>query len=96
MSPADLRDALAELAREAGLVVRVLTGDAELEPGLAVTSGVCRLRGRWWVVLAARDPLERHIDVLAGALREHAPEIIEERYLPPALRERLERRERPR
>lgn len=90
MSPAELRDALVDLAREAGLDVRVLTGAGEVEPGLPVASGACRLRGRWWVILAAGDPLEEHVEVLARALRTHAAAFLEERFLPPAVRERLE------
>jgi len=85
-----MRDALAELAREAGIDVRVLSGPGEVEPGLPVESGLCRVRGRPWVILAPRDPVARHVEVLARALREHADEWLEGRFLPPALRERLE------
>ncbi len=90
MSPEELRDALAELAREAGMDVRVHTGAGEVEPGLPLASGVCRLRGRVWVILNARDPVEEHLEVLASAIRGHAPELLEERFLPPAVRSRLE------
>jgi hypothetical protein len=88
MEPAQLLDELATIAREAGLEVRVLSGDAggELPP----QSAVCRVRERIWVVLAESDPPERRLAVLAQALRRHAPEALEGRYLPPALRELLD------
>ena len=66
VSAAELLEALQALARELELEVRVAPG------GDATTSGVCRLRGRPWVLLAASDPLERRVAVLAGALRAHA------------------------
>jgi len=91
VTPRELRDELAALAREAGMDVRVLRGPHELEPGPPVQSGVCRVRGRLWVVLAAGDPLEEHIQILARALRTHAAAFLEDRFLPPAVRERLER-----
>lgn len=90
MTPEALRDALADLAREAEIDVRVLPGSGEVEPGLPVASGACRVRGRVWVILAARDPVEEHIEVLARALRAHAGEWLEGRFLPPAVRQRLE------
>jgi len=91
VTPGELRDELAGLAREAGMDVRVLTGPREAEAGLPVQSGVCRVRGRLWVVLAAGDPLEEQIGILAQALRTHAAAFLEDRFLPPAVRERLER-----
>jgi hypothetical protein len=91
VTPRELRDALAELAREAGLDVRVLTASAEPELGLRAASGTCRVRGRLWVVLAAADPIEEHVAVLASALQRHAGAWLEGRWLPPAVRERLER-----
>jgi hypothetical protein len=53
VNPCALRDELAELARGAGMDVRVLTGSRQVEPGLPVQSGVCRVRGVLWVMLAA-------------------------------------------
>jgi hypothetical protein len=94
VTPGELRDALAELAREAGLEVRVLTAASEPELGLRAASGTCRVSGRLWVVLAAADPIEEHVAVLAAALRTHAAAWLEGRWLPPAVRERLERTER--
>jgi hypothetical protein len=83
----ELLERLAELAREAGLEVRELRAGAEGDP--APASGVCRVRGETWILLAASDGLERRVEVLAGALKTHAGQILEGRYLPPAVRERL-------
>jgi hypothetical protein len=84
LSPLEQLEMLLVLAREVELEVRrVAAGDA-------TTSGVCRLRGRIWVMLAAGDPPERQLAVLAGALRDHRAEACEARYLPPAVRAALE------
>lgn len=90
MTTQELRDALAELAREAGMDVRVTSGAREVEPGIPIQSGVCRVRGVWWVVLAGEDPVESHVELLAGALRDHAAAWLESRYLPPAVRDALD------
>jgi hypothetical protein len=84
VTPEELLDALATLAGELDLEVRRgASGDS-------ATSGVCRLRGRVWVVLSAADPPARRIAVLAAALREHAGPACDARYLPPAVRAALE------
>lgn len=85
MEDAELLEALLELARDARLEVRVAGADADPP----VTSGACRVRGEVWVVLARADPLEHQIDALARALREHAADFLEQRYLPPVVRARL-------
>ncbi len=86
MERRELLELLLDFAREAGLEVR-------REPrGASVRSGVCRVRGAVWSVLAGADPLEEHLAVAAGALREHAGSLLEDRYLPPAVRELLEAR----
>jgi len=84
----ELLEQLIALAREAGLEVRAAQGG---EPGLPLHSGVCRVRGELWLVVVPSDPLEDRIEVVADALRTHAASFLESRYLPPALRERLER-----
>ena len=89
MSDAELLEHLGELALAAGLTVRSQRDGAGGEAGRRAESGVCRVRGEIWVVLAADDPLAQRIEVLAGALRAHAAEFLESRYLPPAVRERL-------
>jgi hypothetical protein len=86
---AELLERLCELARELGLEVRELRRGADAEPSPA--SGICRVRGETWVLLAAADDLERRIDVLARALQSHAGPRLEARYLPPAVRARLAR-----
>jgi hypothetical protein len=79
---------LVALAEEAGVAVRSVR-PAEAEP--LARSGLCRVRGRPVLVLSAADPLDARIDAVAAALRAHGGGLLEERFLPPALRERLER-----
>ena len=86
MDDGEILDRLVELAREAGIDVRVLAGRSEGAP----ESAVCRVRGALWVVLSEADLPRQRIAVLAGALREHARPVLEGRYLPPALRALLE------
>ena len=63
---------------------------AEVSPGEApLASATCRVDDREFVVLSVADPLEIQLDVLAGALRSHATALLEGRWLPPAVRERL-------
>ena len=87
MDNSDLLEALLGLAKEAGLEVRLTSQvrDNEMPP----MSGTCRVRDAVWVVLSASDPLELQLGVLANALRTHARALIESRYLPPAVRNRL-------
>jgi len=83
----EILDRLVELAQEAGIDVRVLGhGGSDVSP----ESAVVKVRGEVWVVLAAADLPEQRINVLAGALREHAGELLQGRYLPPALRDLLD------
>ena len=89
MEPAELLARLAELARAAGIEVREVSGAPGLEGGAPARSAVCRVRGAIWVVLSASDSLEERIDVVAGALGDHARTFLEGRFLPPALRARL-------
>jgi hypothetical protein len=87
MTPPELLAALAALAEETGLRVRRVPADPEGGP---LASGVCRVRGELVVVLVASDRDEERIDVLARALRSHAGPALEARWLPPAVRARLE------
>jgi hypothetical protein len=80
---------LVELAEAAGLRVRPIRGAPGVEGEPAAASGLCRVRGELWIVLASHDSLEERIDVVAGALRREASEWLQSRYLPPALRARL-------
>lgn len=82
-----LLDSLLELASDCGVRVEELPPRAPMEGLSPADSGLCRVRGRSWVMLSPTDPLERRVEVLAAALRELAAEALEGRYLPPAVRE---------
>lgn len=89
MEGQSLLDFLVELAQEAGVQVRVIPRyAAEGDP--APRSGICRIRGAPWLLLASGEPLEDRIEAAAMAVRVHARAVLEERYLPPAVRERLD------
>ena len=83
---------LTELAEEAGVGVR-LVRPGEGDP--PARSGLCRVRGRLLLLLSAADPLDARIEAVAAALRAHGGGLLEERFLPPAVRERLEGPARP-
>ena len=88
MESRQLLDALVGLAEEAGIAVRIArAGESELPP----RSGLCRVRGNLLLVLSAAEPLEARIEATAVALGTHAAALLEGRFLPPAVRERLER-----
>ena len=90
MEPSAILDVLLDLAREAGFQVRPV-GRGGLEPGESQPgSAVVKLKGDVWVMLSSVDPVAIQLDVLAGALRDHAEELIESRHLPPAVRSVLE------
>ena len=91
MESSEIMTVLLDLAQEAGLEVRNV-GASGREPGEpSPSSAVVRVRDAFWVMLSAADPVAVQLSVVAGALREHAPELIEERFLPPAVRALLER-----
>jgi len=92
MEASEMMDALLELAEEAELEVRVVGRKGGVDGETPPTSAVCRVRGAVWVVLSAADPVEVQLDVLADALRPHAAELLETRYLSPAVRRRLAHR----
>jgi len=87
VTPAEILDALAALAEETGLRVRRVPGDRGEDPRSEARSAAC---GELWVVLVASDTEEERIAVLARALRAHAGPALEARWLPPAVRARLE------
>ena len=88
MESRQLLDALVGLAEEAGITVRVTgAGESDLPP----RSGLCRVRGSLLLVLSAAEPLEARIEAAAAALGAHGGALLEGRFLPPAVRERLER-----
>jgi len=86
MEPSEIMTVLLDLAREAGLEVRSV-GSGGREPGEpAPASAVVRVRDAFWVMLSAADPVAIQLEVLAGALREHGADVVEDRFLPPAVR----------
>jgi hypothetical protein len=88
VEPRDVLSLLVGLAEEVGIPVRVArSGESELPP----RSGLCRVRGRLLLVVSAAEPVEARIEAVAAALREHGGAQLEQRFLPPAVRERLER-----
>ena len=89
MEPSEILRQLVELAEQAGISVRPL-GVSPTDP--LAGSGLCRLRGRLVLVLSAAEPLDARIEAVADALRRHGGALLEERFLPPALRERIEAR----
>lgn len=88
MIPEQELRSLVELADLAGLTIRPIPAGKGSED-VALQSGICRVKGDVWVVLAGGDPLEDQISVLAEALRTHRAEFLEGQFLPPQLRERL-------
>ncbi len=89
MSPEQIYDELLALARSAGFDVRRSSGKLARDSDLPVASGVCRVRGSIWVILSTAESLEERSDVLVEALTRHAVSLLEDRYLPPAVRARL-------
>ena len=89
MEPAALRDALVDLARDCRLSVRVLRSGPDAGAGLA--SGPALVRGAPWVVLVASDPVGAQIEALAAGLVRFARAELDGRFLPPAVREALDR-----
>lgn len=90
MEPEAVLDGLVEIAREAGVTVRVLPQAAAREGEPLPASDVCRIRGAPWLLLAAGESLEDRIAAAVRAVQRFAPEIADTRFLPPAIRARLE------
>jgi hypothetical protein len=89
VSPAEVLEALVALCREAGIEVRRVRGGAEAPAEAAAQSSVCGVHCRPWLVLFDAEGVEERIAAAAEALRRFAPELVEGRYLPPAVRARL-------
>ncbi len=87
METRDLLRALADAADAAGLEVRPLGGGALTEGGPPAESGVVQLRGRVIVLLSRTDPLDRRVEILAGALRDPAGSWLDANFVAPAVRE---------
>jgi hypothetical protein len=86
----DILEVLLELAAEAGMRVKVAGREARGAEAMPLASGVCRVRGELWVVLASSEPVSAQIRTLGAALRAHAAPLLEARHLPPAVRAALE------
>ena len=90
MEPSEIMTALLDLARDAGLEVRQADA-AHADAGLpSLASALCRVHGRVWVVLSSADPVAIQLRVLGAALHDHASELVEARYLAPAVRAWIE------
>ena len=88
LEPSAILERLVGLAEEAGVAVRqIRPGEGEPLP----RSGLCRVRGRLLLLLSSADPLDARIEAVASALRAHGGRLLEERFLPPAVRDRLDR-----
>lgn len=88
MEPSEILQQLMGLAEQAGVAVRVVRAGEGEAP---LRSALCRVRGRPVLVLCSAEPLDARIEVVAAVLRTHGAGVIEERFLAPAVRERLER-----
>ena len=89
MNEAEILRELLSLADETGLCVRPIRGAPASESEPAAVSATVQVRGETWVVLSGADSVDERVAVLARALRQHAGTALEQRYLPPALRELL-------
>ncbi len=90
MNARDVLSEMAELAHGAGFEMRRIPVRERGFGDAPARSGVCQVKGAVWVVLADSDSVEDRIGVLAQALTAHASAWIESRYVPPAVRARLE------
>ena len=90
MEERDILGVLLEVADDLGFRVQVAGREARSVDALPLTSGLCKVRGEWWIVLSSAEPPAAQIRILAEALRKHAGTALEERYLPPAVRAVLE------
>ncbi|MBK7950288.1 MAG: hypothetical protein IPK00_16445 [Deltaproteobacteria bacterium] len=77
---------LLELAKRAGLELRILSAHAAAEEGAPRQSSAGRLGERVWVLLVPDDPTSHQAATLAQALGRHRAAFLESCFLPPALR----------
>ncbi len=90
MERAELLDALLELARNLGIAVRRQTLRAAAVDERLPTTGLCRINGEPILLVMDHEPIEDRIATVALALRQTAGDALEDRYLPPRIRETLE------
>ena len=86
MEEVDVLECLLEVAAAANLHIEIAGRDARSDSERPLASGVCRVRGQWWVILSRADPVSAQIQMLARALKTHALDVVEARHLPPAVR----------
>ncbi|MEM9175399.1 MAG: hypothetical protein AAGC67_09195 [Myxococcota bacterium] len=91
MREKDLLEALLALAHDAELEVRVLSSHAAAAENAPTQSAAARVGARIWVVLAPNDPPAHQARVLAETLARHRAEFLEGRFVPPALRDFIDR-----
>jgi hypothetical protein len=89
----EVLEVLFALADEAGFEVRVAGRGGGRDDAPPIASGICRIRETIWVVLSGEEPVDSQIEVLSRALRSHAHDWLEGRYLPPAVRARIDRKD---
>ncbi len=89
MERAEVFGCLLDLAREHGISVHKQQASRHGEPDLAPRSGLCRVNGEQWLVIIGQESLEDRIAAAAQALAAVAGDALEERYLPPAVRNAL-------
>ena len=81
---------LIDLAKRAGIRVRIVKPTAPEEIYPFPQSGLCQVKGETWLVLVHGDSTEGHVVAVASALRRYAPQLIEGHYVPPVVREVLD------
>lgn len=95
MTEAGMRDEdrlahLLELAKRAGIEVRIVSARAAQQEGAPTSSGVGRVGARIWVVIVPADPPAHQALVLAQALGRHRADFLDTCFVPPALRRFIE------
>jgi hypothetical protein len=95
MHARDLLEALLGLADAAELEVRILSAASQAAEFGPSESAACRVGERIWVVLAPDDPPDHQAAVLARALARYRGEFLEARFVPPGIRDFIERVDRP-
>lgn len=90
MRDEDRVDALLELAKRAGIELRLVSARAAAEEGAPRESVCGRVGERIWVLLLPDDPPAHQAAVLAQALGRHRAAFLETCFIPPALRAFIE------
>ena len=90
MQPQPMLDGLVRLAESIGITVRFVSGPAQ--PNEHSGGALVRLKGAEVIFLDGLATVEDQIAVVAGAL--HGREQLEKTFIPPRLREIIERSQR--